>query len=128
MAATTPSEVREVLDVDSSEYPDAEIQPDIDDAAAVVSGSTRPADLLAPRARIESLVAAHFVQETDDEDTDEYGRVSSVSRGGKSVSFQIPDTPEEQSPYWRRAMMLCNGELGEPTEDDSDSWDFQSIG
>lgn len=117
MPDATPDSVREVLDVSSNDHPDAEIQPDIDDAANLVSARVQDTDMEATRKRIETLVAAHFVQSIDEDET-EHGPVSSVSRGSKSVSFKVPDNSRESSEWWRRALLLTNDELESVADDE----------
>lgn len=127
-ALTTPEKVYDALDTSKEKYSDDDIQNHITDATILVRQRVAPY-MDSHLHRIATLVAAHFAANPG-HGTGGRGAISSISRGDYSISFKAPSTPEENSKYWRRAMMLSNGLLGKTPdmkEDAQDSWGFKVI-
>ena len=115
-ASTSPSKVRDVLDVSQSEYPDAELEPDIEVAEDMVADELAGAGFSDVRlSRIMTYVAADLVYPRVTGEAS--GRsVSSVSQGSRDVSFESSSTAgDTDSPFWGHAVRLSDGLLEQKT-------------
>lgn len=125
MPRTTPSDVRDELGVDSTEYPDNDADTDIKRAHWIVDD--RIADRLDDTPEneermtsIETLVAAHLASEEFTDGVQNGRSISSITQGTAQLSFQDDDVALGPggfaSTYWGEALTLDpTGRLGVQT-------------
>ena len=120
MARTTPTKVREELDVTASEYSDNEADVDIQRANYIINDRIAPRiDDSALLSDIETLVAAHIASEQFSDSVQDGRALSSISQGSAQLSYQNDEGVATTGPggfastYWNQALALdMSGRLG----------------
>lgn len=100
MARTTPDDVRSALNADASEYPDTEIQFDINAASSLVDSKLAPYANGADLTMVETFIAAHYV--ASDPEGESAGPISRERHMSAEVSYDT-DVEDAGWSYWERA-------------------------
>ena len=100
----TPSDVRQVVDGDSTDYPDPEVQAFIDDAVSLISNQIEPAagagDATALKVTAKYIAAAYL---TGGRGTP--GVMTRISQGDASMSWASAQLADETVDFLQRAVL-----------------------